>query len=90
LRVGISAALLTADLLAILAVGYAMDAAYHAYIGDGVLIPLTHSMNLQTAGFLAVIVVVTNLVRGEYSIERCLSQTPHLQRRAALWLMAWA
>ena len=38
LRVGISAALLTADLMAILAVGFAVDAAYHAYLGDGVLI----------------------------------------------------
>jgi hypothetical protein len=54
------------------------------------VIPLTNSMNLQTAGFLSLIFVLTNLARGEYSIERCLSQTPHLQRRATLWLMAWA
>lgn len=90
LRVGISASLLTLDLVTIFAVGFAVDAAYHAYIGDGVLMSPTDSMNLQTAGFVSLIVVLTNLARGEYGIERCLSRTPHLQRRATLWLMAWA
>ncbi|CAO4139281.1 Bacterial sugar transferase domain-containing protein [Methylorubrum thiocyanatum] len=90
LRFGLSASLLALDLVAIFAVGFAVDAAYHAYIGDGTWLPPTYSMNLQTAAFVSMIVVLTNLARGEYGIERCLSRTPHLQRRATLWLMAWA
>ncbi|MEH3118751.1 MAG: sugar transferase [Methylorubrum populi] len=90
LRIGISASLLAADLAAIVMVGFAMDAAYYAYTSGGALIPLSRSLNLQTAGFLALIVVLTNLARGEYRIEHCLSRTPHLQRTATLWLLAWA
>ncbi|PXW62032.1 Undecaprenyl-phosphate glucose phosphotransferase [Methylobacterium sp. B4] len=89
LRIGISTALLLADLVTILAVGFAVEAAYYAYSTDGGLLPPSQSMNLQTAGLLALIVVLTNLARGEYSIETCLSATPHLRRRATLWLMAW-
>ncbi|WP_342154025.1 exopolysaccharide biosynthesis polyprenyl glycosylphosphotransferase [Methylorubrum sp. SB2] len=90
LRLGISSALLAADFLAIMATGYAVDAAYYAYSTGGALIPLALSRNVQTAGLLALIVLLTNLVRGEYSIEHCLANTPHRRRTATLWLLAWA
>ena len=89
-RFGISAALFAADLLAIVAVGYAVDAAYYAHSTGGELIPLSASRNLHTAGLLALIVLLTNLARGEYSIEQSLSRTPHLRRTATLWVLAWA
>ncbi|MFC6387765.1 sugar transferase [Methylorubrum zatmanii] len=89
-RLGISTSLFLADLVTILAVGLAVDAAYYAYISDGDLIPLSRSMNLQTAAFLSLIILPTKLARGEYGIEHCLSRTPHLRRTATLWLMAWA
>ena len=90
LRLGISSALLAVDLLAILAIGYAVDAAYYAYSNGGELMPLSLSRNVQTAALLALIIGLTNLVRGEYSIEHCLAPTPHRRRTATLWLLAWA
>ncbi len=54
------------------------------------MIPLALSRNVQTAGLLAVIILLTNLVRGEYSIEHCLARNPQRRRTATLWLLAWA
>ncbi|MFG5117616.1 exopolysaccharide biosynthesis polyprenyl glycosylphosphotransferase [Methylorubrum sp. POS3] len=90
LRIGISSAVLAADFLAIMATGFGVDAAYYAYSNDGALIPLALSRNVQTGAFLALLMLLTNLVRDEYSIENCLSRAPHLRRTATLWLMAWA
>lgn len=90
LRLGISSALLAADSVAIVATGYAVDAAYYAYSTGGEVMPLALSRNVQAAGLLALIVGLTNLVRGEYSIEHCLSNVPHRRRTATLWLLAWA
>ena len=90
-RVGLSAALLTADLVTIFAVGLAVDATYYYYFSSpGEVMPFAASRNLQSAAILSLIVLLTNLARGEYSIEHCLSRTPHLRRTATLWLMAWA
>ncbi|MFY9294686.1 MAG: exopolysaccharide biosynthesis polyprenyl glycosylphosphotransferase [Methylorubrum rhodinum] len=90
LRLGISSALLAADLSAIVATGFLVDAAYYAYSSGGEMIPLALSRNVQTAGLLAVIILLTNLVRGEYSIEHCLARNPQRRRTATLWLLAWA
>ena len=89
LRFGLSAALAAADLVTIAAVGLGIEIAYfHGFTGE--LLPLRNSLSLQVAAIVGTIVLLTNLVREEYSIETYLSQGPHLRRTATLWLMAWA
>jgi Undecaprenyl-phosphate glucose phosphotransferase len=88
-RFAISSALALADLLTITVIGFGIEVAYYfAYTGD--LLPLKHSLSLQLAALVSTIVLLTNVVREEYSIENYLSQSAHLKRTATLWLVAWA
>ncbi|GEP10019.1 undecaprenyl-phosphate glucose phosphotransferase [Methylobacterium gnaphalii] len=88
-RLSISAALALADLLAIVALGLAIEVAYY-YAFTSQLLPLKQSLSLQLGALVGTIVLVTNLVREEYSIDNYLSQSAHPRRIATLWLMAWA
>ncbi|GJE25620.1 hypothetical protein LKMONMHP_0458 [Methylobacterium organophilum] len=88
-RLGIASALAGADAAAIVASGLLIEFFYFfAYAGE--MPPLSTSLALRLSGLLAGIVLVTNLVREEYSIENYLSRAPHLRRLATLWLLAWA
>jgi len=88
-RLGISASVALADLVAILGTAYAVDVAYSlAVLGE--FPPSGASGGLHIAGLIAVMVLLTNLARDEYSIETALSHGPHLRRTATLWVSAWA
>lgn len=88
-RVAISATVAMADVLTILVLGMGLEIAYYAWT-DGGLIPAQESRSLLLCGILALVVVLANVMREEYSIENALSRRPHLRRTATLWLMAWA
>ncbi|GJE56729.1 MULTISPECIES: exopolysaccharide biosynthesis polyprenyl glycosylphosphotransferase [Methylobacterium] len=88
-RFSISASLALADLLAITLVGLGIEVAYF-YGFTGEFLPLRSSLSLQLSGLIGATVLLTNLVREEYSIENYLAQRKHLKRTATLWLMAWA
>ncbi len=88
-RFGIATALAGADLLAILLVGLCIEAVYF-YGFTGQLMPLKASLSLPLSGLVGATVLLTNLVREEYSIENYLAQRQHLKQTATLWLMAWA
>ncbi len=89
-RFALSAALALADLLTIALVGLIIEAAYHYIAYTGEILPLSTSLSLQLSGLIGTIILLTNLVREEYSIETYLSRAPHLRRTATLWLTAWA
>lgn len=88
-RLGISTAVAAADLLTILGTAYAVDVIYSFGV-LGEFPPSGVSGGLQIAGLVAVMVLLTNLAREEYSIETSLSHGPHLRRTATLWISAWA
>ena len=88
-RLTISSALAVADMLAITALSLAIELVYY-YVMTGTLMPAGESRILQVSGVVAAIILLTNLVREEYSIETYLSQTAHLRRAATLWLLACA
>ncbi|HEX8416260.1 MAG TPA: exopolysaccharide biosynthesis polyprenyl glycosylphosphotransferase, partial [Methylobacterium sp.] len=88
-RLGISMAVATADLLTIVGTAYAVEIAYN-YTVVGQFLPNGPSASLQLFALVALIVLLTNLVREEYSIENQLSYRPHLRRTATLWMVAWA
>ena len=89
LRLGLSAGLALSDLVTIVALGVVVEAAYYYGVTGGML-PLGAALSPQLSGLIGGVVLLTNLVREDYSIETVLSRTPHLQRAASLWLMAWA
>ncbi|MFC5554023.1 undecaprenyl-phosphate glucose phosphotransferase [Methylobacterium iners] len=88
-RLGISAAVAMADLLTIIGSAYAVELLYF-YATTGQILPEGFSTAPQISALVALIVLLTNLVREEYSIENQLSYQPHLRRTATLWLTAWA
>lgn len=87
-RFGISGAAAMADLLAIVGTAYAVDIAYFYAVTKTVVLSGTGAA-LQLSGPLATIILLTNVVREEYSIESQLARGPHLRRAATLWLVAW-
>ncbi|WP_336486295.1 undecaprenyl-phosphate glucose phosphotransferase [Methylobacterium nigriterrae] len=88
-RLGISACVALADLVTICALGLLIEVTYYAAL-TGAPMPMAESRSLRIAGLVALLVVLTNLVREEYSIENALSRRPHLRRAASVWLGAWA
>ncbi|MCJ2036847.1 exopolysaccharide biosynthesis polyprenyl glycosylphosphotransferase [Methylobacterium sp. J-068] len=88
-RAGMSVATALADLVAILGLGAAVDAAY--YIGTmGTMPAVSTSGSFELSALVALFVLLTNLVREDYGIETLLSDRPHLKRVATVWLGAWA
>ncbi|NEU13042.1 exopolysaccharide biosynthesis polyprenyl glycosylphosphotransferase [Methylobacterium sp. BTF04] len=88
-RFGISAAVAVADVLTILGTAALIEAAYY-YVVLGALPEVGSTGSFEISVLVALFVVLTNIVREEYSIETQLSHGPHLRRTATLWLMAWA
>ena len=88
-RLGISATVALADVLTICGLGLAIEVVYY-YAQAGTLIPGSEIRSLRISGLVALFVLLTNLVREEYSIETSLARRPHLRRAATLWLVAWA
>src|SRR3954462_1832706 len=88
-RLGISASVAVADFLTICGTGLLIEAAYF-YAMTGQLIPMHEARSLRISGLIAIVVLLTNLFREEYSIDNALALKPHLRRAATLWLAAWA
>ena len=88
-RIGLSASVAAADIAAIVAVTLLVEFGYHV----GMLDPadwLSEFRGLQLSALLALIIVSTNALREEYSLDGLVAQKPNLQRMASLWLVAWA
>lgn len=88
-RIGISSAVALADLLTIVGTAYAVDIGY-VYATTGTAAVGASGTALQISSVLALIILLTNIVRDDYSIEAQIARVPHMRRTAALWLVAWA
>lgn len=89
-RFALSVTLALADLLTIVTVGLSIEAAYHYVAYAGQILPLSTSLSLQLSGLIGTIILLTHLVREDYSIEAYLARAPHPKRIATRWLLAWA
>ncbi|GJD40522.1 hypothetical protein OICFNHDK_2993 [Methylobacterium bullatum] len=88
IRFGLSTALAVSDLVAILVTAYLVEAIYYEFAFDQ-QIATGMTGSFQLAGLVAVFVLLTNVVRDEYSIETQLTRGLHRRRMASLWLAAW-
>ena len=87
-RLAISVSVAVADILAILAITLAAELGYH-YVIVGEAFAGQIGRGLQLATLLALIIVLTNALREEYSIDALITRRPSLHRAASLWLVAW-
>ena len=88
-RIALSAGLAVTDMAAIVAVTLGLECAYHAIAQDStVWAGLVRGLRLSA--LLALVIVATNVLREEYSLENVMAQKPGIQRVASLWLIAWA
>ncbi len=87
-RLGISGAAAAADLATILGSAYAVDLVY-CYAYGRPMLPVGTGTGLQIAALLSLIILLTNMVRDDYSIESQIARGPYLRRTATLWLLAW-
>ncbi|MCJ2019716.1 exopolysaccharide biosynthesis polyprenyl glycosylphosphotransferase [Methylobacterium sp. E-065] len=88
-RAALSSALAATDFAAILAVTLFMEATYEIAYQEGKF-GAGSIRGLQLAALLGLIVVATNALRAEYSLDTVIAQKPFVQRVASLWLVAWA
>ncbi|MCJ2133970.1 sugar transferase [Methylobacterium sp. J-026] len=88
-RVALSSALAATDFAAILAVTLCMEFAYQIAYQDGA-IGLGSLRGMRLAALLSLVIVATNALRTEYSLDTVIAQKPNLQRATSLWLVAWA
>lgn len=85
-RLGVSSAVALADVVTIFGTAYVVDIAYsHASMGT----VDASGTGLQIAGILCLVILLTNLVRDDYSIDSQIARGPHLRRAATLWIAAW-
>ncbi len=87
-RLSIAAAPALADVVAILALGLAIDLVYHNGL-EGLAHPISEHLNLGVAVVVAAVVFLTNLLRDEYRLDRALSGAPSLRHMMTVWLLAW-
>ena len=88
-RIALSSALAATDLAAILAVTLFMECAYEIIYQDG-LIGTGSVRGVRLAALLGLVIVATNALRAEYSLDNVIAQKSNIQRAASLWLVAWA
>ncbi|WP_457105262.1 undecaprenyl-phosphate glucose phosphotransferase [Methylobacterium sp. P5_C11] len=88
-RIALSTALAATDLAAIFAVTLSIELAYHLVVQDGT-IWVGGLRSLRLAALLGLVIVATNALREEYSLEGATTQKPGIQRVVSLWLVAWA
>ncbi|MET3690609.1 Undecaprenyl-phosphate glucose phosphotransferase [Methylobacterium goesingense] len=88
-RAGIPVATALADLAAILGVAALVDLAYYVSV-QGDIPAVSTSGSFELSALVGLFVLLTNLVREDYSIETLLSDRPHLKRAATVWVGAWA
>ncbi|VUD74324.1 UDP-glucose:undecaprenyl-phosphate glucose-1-phosphate transferase [Methylobacterium symbioticum] len=88
LRVGISVGVALADVAAILGTALPIEIGYHIVAYRSVLTP-ADLQSWRMAALLALVVLVTNALRGEYTFESLLAAKRRFQPTASLWLAAW-
>ncbi|MBE7243538.1 MAG: exopolysaccharide biosynthesis polyprenyl glycosylphosphotransferase [Actinomycetospora chiangmaiensis] len=88
-RIALSSALAATDLAAILAVTLFMECGYEIIYQDG-LIGTGSVRGVRLAALLGLVIVATNALRAEYSLDNVIAQKSNIQRAASLWLVAWA
>ena len=88
LRVGISLGVALADLAAIFGTALPIELGYHAVAYHSALSP-ADLQSWRMAGLLALVVLMTNALRGEYTFESLLAAKRRFQPTASLWLAAW-
>ena len=88
LRVGISVSAALADLVAILGTALPVEIGYHALAYESAP-ALAELQSWRIAGLLALVVLMTNALRGEYAFEALLAAKHRVQSAASLWLAAW-
>jgi Undecaprenyl-phosphate glucose phosphotransferase len=89
MRVALSAAAALTDLIAIAAVTLASEAGYRVAFAHDTAWP-TETRGLQVAALLSLIIVSTNALRGEYTLDRLLIGRATLRHVVSLWFAAWA
>jgi Undecaprenyl-phosphate glucose phosphotransferase len=88
-RIGLSSALALTDILAILAVTFCLEFAYHVAYEDGPLW-LGSLRGLRLSALLSLVIVATTALRSEYNLDNVIARKANFQRVASLWLVAWA
>jgi polysaccharide biosynthesis protein PslA len=88
-RIALSSALAATDLVAIVAVTLCVEFAYHLIVQDGTIWAGT-LRGLRLSALLGLVIVATDALREEYSLDGVVAQKPIFQRSASLWLVAWA
>ncbi|MFC6029162.1 MULTISPECIES: undecaprenyl-phosphate glucose phosphotransferase [Methylobacterium] len=88
-RIAMSSSLAVAEIGAIVAVILAVEFGYQiAFAGDSVWV--TAFRGLRLAALLSAIIVSSNVLREDYSLDGIMAQKLNVQRIASLWLVAWA
>jgi Undecaprenyl-phosphate glucose phosphotransferase len=88
-RIAMSSSLALGDILAIVAVILGVEFGYQvAFGGDSVWV--TALRGLRLAALLVAIIVSTNVLREDYSLDGIVAHKLNVQRMASLWLVAWA
>ncbi|MGH1574420.1 undecaprenyl-phosphate glucose phosphotransferase [Methylobacterium sp. P31] len=88
-RIALSSALAATDLGAILAVSLFLEFGYHVVCQDDTAWAGSFR-GLRLSALLGLIIVATNALREDYSLDDMIAKKPNLQRMASLWLVAWA
>ncbi|SDM86612.1 Undecaprenyl-phosphate glucose phosphotransferase [Methylobacterium phyllostachyos] len=88
-RIALSSALAATDLVAILGVTLCMEFAYELIYQDGA-VGAGSARGLRLAALLGLVIIATNALRAEYSLDKVIAQKPNFQRVTSLWLVAWA
>jgi Undecaprenyl-phosphate glucose phosphotransferase len=88
-RIALSSALAATDLAAILATTLFLEFGYHVACQDDTAWAGSFR-GLRLSALLGLIIVATNALREDYSLDSMITKKPSLQRMASLWLVAWA
>ncbi len=88
-RACLSASVAAADSAAIVAMTLLVEFGYCFGALDET-VWVSEVRGLQLSALLCLIIVPTNALREEYSLDGLMAQKPNLQRMASLWLVAWA
>jgi polysaccharide biosynthesis protein PslA len=88
-RAALSFALAATDLATILAITLVMEFTYHLAWQDGSIWTIG-VRGIRLAALLSLVIIATNALRAEYSLDSVMTRKMTLQRTFSLWLVAWA
>ena len=88
MRVGLSLAVAFADLVAIVGTALPIEIGYHAMAYGGPM-ALSELKSWRIAGLLALVIIVSEALRGHYTFESLTTRKRPLEQTATLWFAAW-